>query len=220
MKPCGIILAAGESVRMGQDKALLPWPPDRTLIAQSQISNVAQPPTPGRTLLSAAIGTFSDFCDSVFVVVGKNVSQLRPVVDACGGFLVLNPMPEFGQFSSLQVGLREVLNRGRDTAMITLVDRPPPGPEALARVTSAFEAREANIWAVIPEFKAKHGHPILIGREMIEQFLRAPAAANARDIEHQYESRIAYVEVDDARVALNLNTPEDYAATVSQYESA
>src|SRR5581483_10022358 len=171
------------------------------------------------TLLSSAIEAFSRFCDLVIVVVGKNETRLRPMIDSAGALAVRNSNPELGQFSSLQVGLREVLNRGRDTAMITLVDRPPPLPSTLAKLISAFDDRDRHVWAVIPESEGKHGHPILIGREMIEVFLRATATANARDIEHECESRIAYVPVDDARVALNLNTPEDYA-NISQEERA
>jgi molybdenum cofactor cytidylyltransferase len=218
---CGVILAAGDSVRMGRDKALLPCPPVRAEESPTQLSNssVIRPPTFANTLLSAAVEALSRFCDFVLVVVGKNEPQLHPLIDACGGFLVLNAHPERGQFSSLQVGLREVLNRGRDAAMITLVDRPPPRPQTLDKLMSAFEARDRNIWAIIPDFQGKHGHPILIGREMIEAFLQAAAISNARDIEHDYESRIAYVSVDDMRVTINLNTPEDYAS-ISQYESA
>jgi len=47
---------------------------------------------------------------------------------------------------------------------------------------------------------------------MMEQFLRAPAAAIARDIEHRHQQHILYVPVTDARVAANIDTPEDYAS--------
>jgi molybdenum cofactor cytidylyltransferase len=197
---CGVILAAGESTRMGRDKALLPWPPSPSFTAVS------------RTLLSETIGALSQFCEMVIVVGGRNESEIRPVVNGFAGFLVLNPAAERGQFSSLQVGLQEVLNRGRDAAMITHVDRPPPRLETLANLINAFDNRDRNTWAVVPEFQGKHGHPILIGREMIEAFLKAPPTANARDIRHAHESKIAYLPVDDLRVTLNLNTPEDYEA--------
>src|SRR5215813_9536176 len=97
----GVILAAGESSRMGRDKALLPWPKD------------AGTPGGGGTILSSAIRSLSEYCDFVIVVGGKNEDVLRPVVYGCGAFLVRNPKPERGQFSSLETGLREVLNRGR-----------------------------------------------------------------------------------------------------------
>ena len=65
---------------------------------------------------------------------------------------------------------------------------------------------------MVPEYNGRHGHPFLAGREMIEAFLRAPATATARDVEHQHPNHISYVPVDDPRVAMNVNTPEDYAA--------
>ena len=67
--------------------------------------------------------------------------------------------------------------------MITLVDRPPVSPETIQTLTTEFEqALKRGMWAVVPEYQGKHGHPILAGREMIEAFLRAPATASARRI--------------------------------------
>jgi molybdenum cofactor cytidylyltransferase len=196
-----VILAAGESTRMGTDKALLPWPP-------------ATPGSPaaGQTFLSAAIQALYPFSDKVIVVVGKNENNLGPVVYANGASLVRNPDAERGQFSSLQVGLQEVLNDGRDAAMVTLVDRPPARAATLQTLCSVFADAENLVWAVVPEYNGKHGHPFLVAREMIEAFLKAPPSANARDIEHQNLRHISYVVVDDPLVTLNVDTPQEYAA--------
>jgi len=202
---CGVILAAGESSRMGRDKALLPWPPS----------------SPLETFLSAAIHLFFPLVDEVLVVAGKNNTALAPIVYANGAALVVNPEPERGQFSSLRVGLQEVLNRGRDAAMVTLVDRPPPQRETLETLQAAFD-RPATTpgthrkWAVIPEYQGKHGHPILLAREMLTAFLSAPETSNAREVEHAHPNEIQYVAVDDPLVALNVDTPEQYAALASQ----
>ena len=192
---CGVILAAGESSRMGRDKALLAWPPRA-----------------GRsTFLSATIELLQAPSDMVIVVAGKNADSLRPIVYAAAGYLVENRHPERGQFSSLQIGLQEVLNRGRDAAIVALVDRPPAQPSTLARLCEAFsDAYESGKWAVVPEYEGRHGHPILIGREMIEAFLRAPVASTAREVEHSLQPHILYVPVDDPNVVANVNTPEDY----------
>ncbi|MGD0791009.1 MAG: nucleotidyltransferase family protein [Terriglobales bacterium] len=200
---CGVILAAGESSRMGRDKALLPWPPQATSSAL------------GDTFLSAAIRLFFSHVDEVLVVVGNNEAAVAPVVYANGASLVVNPDPARGQFSSLRVGLQEVLNRGRDAAMITLVDRPPVRAETLATLEAAFQraiTKTQRKWAVIPEYQGKHGHPILAGRELLEAFLRAPETSNAREVEHAHQSEIEYVPVDDPLVALNVDTPEQYAS--------
>ncbi|HKN17401.1 MAG TPA: nucleotidyltransferase family protein, partial [Candidatus Sulfotelmatobacter sp.] len=202
---CGVILAAGESSRMGRDKALLPWPPSAAGFETTD------------TFLSAAIRLFFSRVDVVLVVAGKNEIALAPIVYANGASLVVNPDPARGQFSSLRIGLHEVLNRGRDAAMVTLVDRPPPRVETIATLEAAFErATASRKWAVIPEYQGKHGHPILAGREMIEAFLRAAETSNARDVEHAHQSEIEYVPVDDPLVALNVDTPEQYAALPPQ----
>jgi molybdenum cofactor cytidylyltransferase len=185
---------------MGRDKALLPWPPQ-------PIS------TTGENFLSAAIRLFLDYVDEVLVVAGKNQAALAPIIYANGAALVINPDPDRGQFSSLQVGLQEILNRGRDAAMVTLVDRPPVRAETIEKLQSTFDIATGNRkWAVIPEFEGKHGHPILLGREMLTAFLSAPGSSSARDIEHANQSAIEYVPVDDPLVALNVDTPEQYAA--------
>jgi molybdenum cofactor cytidylyltransferase len=196
----GVILAAGESSRMGRDKALLPWPPPAAGQAPS-----------GETFLSAAIRSLALATEFVLVVVGKNEAALAPILYAHGASLVVNQVPSRGQFSSLQVGLQEVLNHGRDAAMITLVDRPPVATATIQALRDVFEAADQSVWAVVPEFSGKHGHPYLVGREMMEAFLRVPPTSIARDIEHAHQEHIQYLKVDDPLVALNINTPEDYA---------
>jgi CTP:molybdopterin cytidylyltransferase MocA len=149
----------------------------------------------------------------VLVVSGQNDDLLRPVIYRNSAYLVRNPQPELGQFSSLRMGLRAVLDRGRDVACVTLVDRPPALESTLSDLKERFLKTSPEItWAVVPQFNAKHGHPVIFGREMIEAFLRADASSNARDVEHQHQNRIEYVNVDDARVTINVNTPEDYSA--------
>src|ERR1700704_995177 len=196
----GVILAAGESSRMGTDKALLHWPP----------SAAGQTPS-SHTFLSAAIHSFSLSTDFIVVVAGKNEAVLAPIAYSNGASIVVNPDPGRGQFSSLQVGLRELLNRGRDAAVITLVDRPPARAATVQSLREAFEAAGNEVWAVVPEFSGKHGHPFLIGREMIEAFLHAPPTSTARHIEHQHQDHIRYIPVDDPNVTLNINAPDDYA---------
>lgn len=186
---------------MGRDKALLPWPPP----SAGTVS--------GDTFLSAAIRLFAPHVDMVLVVAGKNEHDLAPIMYAHGASLVVNPDPARGQFSSLQVGLRDVLNHGRDAAMITLVDRPPVKSETIQILAAEFEqALRRGKWAVVPEYQGKHGHPILAGREMIEAFVKAPSSANAREIEHVHRDKIVYLPVNDPLVAVNVDAPEQYAA--------
>ena len=192
----GVILAAGESSRMGRDKALLDWR--------------------GHSFLEATLELLAPHTQLSIVVAGKNAESLAPIVYAKAGFLTVNPRPELGQFSSLQVGLQEVLNRGRDAALVALVDRPPCNSSTVERLLGAFaEAHLQGKWAVVPEHAGRHGHPIVVGREMIEAFLKAPDTSSAREVEHALQDRILYLPVEDPLVAANVDTPEDYERLVT-----
>ncbi len=199
----GLVLAAGDSTRMGTDKAMLPWPPPPP--------GATDPPR--HTLLSAALLAFDPFTRLNIVVAGKNADAIAITVGACGAYLVRNPTPEKGQFSSLQIGLRELLDRGCDAAMITPVDCPPLSAASLERLHHAFlGALAAGSWAVAPENDGKHGHPLFANRKLIDAFLSAPVTGNAREVLHAHASRIIYVPVPEPLAKAGLNTPDDYAA--------
>ena len=66
---CGVVLSAGASSRMGQDKALLPWPPAAIGTSSGD-----------KTLLSAAIAALKPFTESVIVVAGNNADRIAPVI--------------------------------------------------------------------------------------------------------------------------------------------
>lgn len=180
---------------MGSDKALLPWR--------------------NGTFLSAAINTLQAVSELVIVIAGRNQQAIAPVIYSNGAFLVANPNPDNGQFSSLRIGLNEVLARGRDAAIITLVDRPAPDVATIELLKQTFLAAPDHIWAVVPEFDGRHGHPIIAGREMIEAFLRAPATGNAREVEHAHQEHILYLPVADPLVAINVNTQQEFQQLLS-----
>src|SRR6478609_2009136 len=111
----GVILAAGASSRMGRDKALLPWRDG--------------------TFLSAAIRALQPATELVIVVAGANAASLEPIADANAAFMAIHPNPQLGQFSSLQAGWQDVLNRGRDAAIVTLrtAHRPESKPLSISK---------------------------------------------------------------------------------------
>ncbi len=206
-KFCAVILAAGESSRMGRDKALLPWPP-------AAPDNAA---ATGQTMLSAAILALKPFVQAVIAVAGKNAGNLAPAAAACGVALVRNPTPERGQFSSMQVGLRAALDHGCDAAIITPVDCPPLSAQALELLCASFEkALARGKWAVAPESHGRHGHPLVASRALIDAFLAAPATSNAREIQRAHAASIEYVAVPDPFMSVDVNTPEEYAALTAR----
>jgi molybdenum cofactor cytidylyltransferase len=197
-KLCAVILAAGASSRMGRDKALLSWPPGSTS---------------GETLLSAAVRALKPFTDAVIVVAGTNAESLAPIASAFGASIAVNPAPERGQFSSLQIGLRAALDHGCDAAMITPVDCPRLSASSLELLCTRFQqALARGRWAVAPEQNGRRGHPLLASGELIEAYLAAPVTSNAREVKLAHADKFEYVSVPDPLLTVDVNTPEEYAA--------
>ena len=204
---CGVILATGATLSDGRDKALLNWPP-------------IEPGAVGvsSTFLSSAIDLLQRHTDLIIVITAKNTRALEPIIYSRAAFMVVNSAPELGDFNSLKLGLREVLNRGRDAAFIAVADRPPVMEATLAKLHSAFlSAINQDKWAVVPHFEGQPGFPYVIGREMIEAFLRAPLTAAATDIKRANADHIVGVAVEDPMVSTTLDSASDYdrlAATI------
>jgi molybdenum cofactor cytidylyltransferase len=202
-KICGVILSAGASSRMGRDKALLPWPPPA----------IGVNPTSGETLLSASIAALKPFTETVVVVAGANAETLATMIAANGASMILNPAPERGQFSSMQIGLQQALALGCDAAMVTLVDCPPLSHASLEKLSAAFNQALANgSWGAAPENNGKRGHPLVASRDLIDAFLAAPITSNARQVKRAHAQRIVSVPVPDSLVSVDVNTPEEFAA--------
>lgn len=188
---------------MGREKALLPWPPD----APGSAATATQ------TLLTASVAALKSFAESVIIIAGANFDKLAPVAAANGALLVQNPAPERGQFSSLQVGLSELVARGFDNAIITLVDSPPLSSASMQQLHAAFEqALSRGMWGVQPENSGRHGHPLFAGAALINAFLAEPVTGNARAVKHQHAQFIESVSVTDSLLTVDVNTPEQYSA--------
>jgi molybdenum cofactor cytidylyltransferase len=200
---CGLILAAGDSSRMGRDKALLPWPPADP---DSQAS-------PESTLLAASIRALQPITQQIIVVGGNNIDELAPIASAHGAVLAHNPAPERGQFSSLQIGLRRVVELGYEAVALTPVDAPPLHRTTLTLLHTVFdEAIARGLWAIAPEHNGKHGHPLFAARKLIDAFLHADIASNARAVRQLHAELIQYLQVDDPLAGAEMNTPQQYAA--------
>jgi molybdenum cofactor cytidylyltransferase len=131
--------------------------------------------------------------------------------------MAINPSPEQGQFSSLRIGLREVLASGCDAAIITPVDCPPLSASSLELLCAEFElALARGQWAVAPQNSGRRGHPLIAGRALIDAFLNALPTSNAREVKNAHAQLFTYVTVPDPYLNSDMNTPEEYAAVAAK----
>jgi len=178
----GIILAAGESRRMGSPKALLEYR--------------------GATFVDALVSVLAPFCVPVVVVTGAHDREIRNGMRSQPR-IVYNPGYAGGQLTSLQAGLR-VLPAGIDRVLLTLVDHPAVRSSTVARLL------EPDAPFVIPRHNGRRGHPIIFDASLIPEFLALSAERSARDVRDRYRAQIVHVDVDDPGVVSDIDDPEAY----------
>ena len=189
MKTAGIILAAGESRRMGRAKAFLPFR--------------------GGTFLSTLAGTFLQFCSPVIAVFGfEGDAAAGKAPD--GVVPVINREYRVGMLTSLQAGLRALDLRAIDRVLFTLVDH----PAVSATTVAALLAKQADI--AIPRHDGKRGHPVLMRASVASQYLDEPAGAKVRDVIDRHRDRILYVDVDDPGIHDDVDDPANYQALLAR----
>ncbi|MFE1294877.1 NTP transferase domain-containing protein [Streptomyces sp. NPDC014801] len=138
----GLLLAAGGGRRLGgRPKALLEHR--------------------GRPLVEHAVGVLrAAGCTRVHVVLGAAADAVRQRARLEGCVLVDNPRWEEGMGSSLRAGLASLAGSGARAALVSLVDQPGIGPEAVARVLGAYEDERTLVSAA---YDGVRGHPVLFG---------------------------------------------------------
>ena len=191
---CAIILAAGDSTRMGRPKALLPDPDGRPFAARLV-----------RTLAAAGI-------QDVIVVTGSLHAQIAEALAAdeppIAPTLVNNPQPALGQVSSLWMGLDGASRPGIEGALVAPVDIPLVRPSTIREVIDAWTRTRAPI--VRPAVGDRHGHPVLFDRSVFDALRHAPLTEGARAVVHANADRVVNVQVDDEGCLLDVDTPSDY----------
>jgi molybdenum cofactor cytidylyltransferase len=198
-----ILLAAGDSERMGAPKALLDWhglPLLTHQLHQIQRSRV----------------------DECLVVLGRDAQRLEPLVSP--GFRpgwkarpVHNPCPDEGKCSSIHAGLGALASRP-DGILIAAVDQPVDHRLLNALIDAAEEEWErgeecARRTIVVPAFHGRRGHPPLFFRSLIGELLGVDEAGEGlKAVVRRDPARVLQVPWTDAAVLTNLNTPVDLEA--------
>jgi CTP:molybdopterin cytidylyltransferase MocA len=184
---CGLILAAGESRRMGSPKALLEFQ--------------------GETFLDRLIGLFARRCSPVIAVLGARKEFVRAGLRRAGEAIVVqNPDFALGQLTSMQCGLRAV-PAGAEGVLFSLVDHPGVTPAVIDSLLNSSAPAPLRI----PRFDGRRGHPIWFSKSLIAEFLALPAGASAKEVVTRHASGIAYIDVDDPGILADVDDPAAYA---------
>ncbi len=193
-----IILAAGESNRMGKPKALLPWR--------------------GRPFLEHV-------CDSLrragvedrVVVLGQSSHEILGGWVPAGEKVAVNPQPEHGQLSSLRTGLADI-SEFSEGFMVCLADQPTIDPDTYSKLIACWLSNRESI--VIPRvFRAsdsrlKRGHPIIIPAAYKALCFEGPLDKGLHWVTHHPSVKVTDLEVKDSGIIRDFDTPEEYEALV------
>jgi molybdenum cofactor cytidylyltransferase len=187
-----IILAGGDSSRMGSPKALLRDPDGQPFVM--------------RIATTFQIAGLSD----VVVVTGRHHEEILQTVAACRPphpRIVRNQDPSRGQLSSLLAGL-DACAAGTKAVAVTLVDIPFVRADTVRAVVDAWRKTGAPI--VRPAYGDRRGHPVIFDRTVFDELRATPLAAGARAVLSAHYAAIVNVPVDDPGCVVDVDTPADY----------
>ena len=189
-----ILLAAGASSRMGESKALLDWG--------------------GRPLVAAQVAALAAAgCDPVIVVLGSQAGAVRRALPR-GARWTINGAWRQGRAGSIRAGARAV-PRHAERVVVASVDQPCSASAVRALVEALGVDRGARIAA--PRHGGRNGHPPVFDAALLPELRRASERGEGlREVRRRWRERTIFVEVGDAGVLLNLNTPGDYRRALAR----
>jgi molybdenum cofactor cytidylyltransferase len=184
-----IILAAGQSRRMGRPKMLLPWG--------------------NRTVIEHVVATFLKAgVDEIVIVTGAEQERVEKAIAGYPVRAAHNRDYATGEMlSSLQCGLRE-LPAQMQAALIGLGDQPQVREESIRAICDAYLNRPSKL--IVPSFQRKRGHPWLMARPLWDEILALRPPETPRDFLNNHAGDILYVNMATPTILADLDTPEDY----------
>lgn len=185
----GIVLAAGLSSRMGKYKMSL------------KIGN--------KTVIESCIESMYDLCSTIIVVGGYNYNTIVKILKPYKKVkIVLNPCYTQGMFSSVKTALKEVTSE-----RFFLI----PGDYPVIKKETYEEMVKSKNPIVVPTYRGKTGHPILINSNLIDEILNTHNYITLRDFIKNRD--FITVEVQDEGVLMDADTIEDYKKILSYYKT-
>ena len=183
-----IVLAAGESKRMGQPKMLLPW--GKSTVLQTVIS----------TLQSAGV-------DDILVVTGGAHQQVDMLIGKSVQTVYNENYAEGEMLSSLQTGL-VVKKDEASAALICLGDQPQVQVRSVQHILQTYKESRSPI--IVPSYQMHRGHPWIVARELWDDILKMHAPKTLRDFLNRRQKEILYLELDTPTILQDLDSEEDY----------
>lgn len=189
-----IILAAGESRRMGFPKMLLEFN-GRTMI-ENVIEHVAGSDT-----------------DGILVVLGAGMDVLSQLVSKYDVKYCYNENYRDGMLSSVQCGFRN-LPTDFEAVMVFQGDQPFINPSVINAVINEYRASGKGI--VIPVFHGKRGHPLLLDRKYRDQIDLLDPAEGLRSVAYLNSGDVIEVETNEPGILRDFDTYDDYKKEINQ----
>ncbi|MFN4133365.1 MAG: NTP transferase domain-containing protein [Candidatus Hadarchaeales archaeon] len=179
-----VILAAGESSRMGEQKLLLPLM--------------------GTPLLEHVVNSFREITERIVVVLGHKPEIIAPLLQKLHVKWVVNEEYQHGMITSFKRGLAEL--RGCDAVFLALGDQPLVDKDFLLKAIASWE-EGAKI--VCPIFRGKKGHPVLFDQSLFEEILSLGKNQFIRDVIHRHAGFMKLIEAGEWAIT-DVDTPEDF----------
>jgi molybdenum cofactor cytidylyltransferase len=183
-----VVLAAGDSSRMGYPKALLPLGKDTFLTRILKTLNTLRLP-------------------DARVVLGTHEPDIRPLLVSYRVTILINPDPAGGQISSMKLAAQSFDPVGRG-CLIWPVDQPLVSADLIRNLIRLFCKSAAPL--ALPRFKDQAGHPVIFGRTLIEALQAAPPDANPKLIVAHYKNEAAWLQTNESGTVEDIDTPGDY----------
>ncbi len=192
-KVVAIVLAAGQSSRMGSNKLLASFH--------------------GQPMIAATVSAVRPAVDRLIVVTGRDAPDVTSALAGQPVELVHNPNFAQGLSTSLKRGL-EAVPADTDAVVICLGDMPLAGSEIAAKLIAAFKPAEHRSICV-PVHHGQRGNPVLWGRQHFAALSRLTGDKGARALLDQYTDEVVEVAIAGNSVLTDIDTPEDLAAMTS-----
>lgn len=189
-----IILAAGESKRMGQPKQLLPFR--------------------GSTLLGQIMeNLLQSQAAEIIVVLGYQAEKIIPQIAREPVKIVVNSDFDQGMSSSIKCGLSHI-SEAADGVMIVLGDQPLIEKETIDLLIKKYRQSERGI--ILPVYKGIRGHPVIFKMKYKDELLRLTGDIGGKQIVERHPSDVLEVEVDYESVVISIDAESDYQSLVGK----